>query len=407
MKRLVVCCDGTWNVPDQNSPTNVVKLALAVAAHDGAGVEQRVFYHEGVGTTRGERLRGGVFGMGLTRDVRECYQFLVENYEPGDQLFFFGFSRGAFTARSVAGLVRNCGILRRRHLDKLPRAYRIYRDRGTLSHPRGTRASLFRRSFSLEPRIHFIGVFDTVGALGVPLNLLSFDALINRRWRFHDTDLSTQVRLAYQALSIDEKRGPFVPTLWNRQAGAPGHQVLEQVWFAGVHSDVGGGYADCSLAEIPLLWMADRAAAAGLDFTKGFFSGQAPVPPPASAEDDARVAGRYVRPSASARAHESRTGFLWGVLAPAYHRRPGCEEVNDADHPPTTTRWTGTPPWAPWLTTPGQTVVASDQWIASSARDRHAGDPGYAPPHLAPYLDGPGRDRVMDVRTEAGAPRQD
>src|SRR5437868_13270999 len=111
-KRLIVCCDGTWNLADQPSKTNVTKVALSVLPR-AAGVEQRVSYHSGVGTHRGEHLRGGAFGMGLSSNVMDAYRFLVDTYEPGDMLYLFGFSRGAFTARSLAGLVRNCGILRR------------------------------------------------------------------------------------------------------------------------------------------------------------------------------------------------------------------------------------------------------------------------------------------------------
>src|SRR3954453_2699431 len=115
-KRLVICCDGTWNTEDQEgagrSPTNVTRLFKDIAKQDDQGVEQKPFYHPGVGTKRGERLRGGAFGFGLSKDVKDSYKFIVENFEPGDELFFFGFSRGAFTARSTAGLVRNSGVLR-------------------------------------------------------------------------------------------------------------------------------------------------------------------------------------------------------------------------------------------------------------------------------------------------------
>ena len=155
-KRLVVCCDGTWNTPDQSSagkatPTNVTKLALAVAPKDGAGVEQRMFYHRGVGTSQYEHILGGGFGYGLGRNVRDTYQFIVENYEPGDELFFFGFSRGAYTARSTAGFVRNSGILRPAYADRIGEAYELYRDRTV--HPRGIEARLFRRTYSFETRV--------------------------------------------------------------------------------------------------------------------------------------------------------------------------------------------------------------------------------------------------------------
>lgn len=393
-KRLVVCCDGTWNVPDQASPTNVVKLALAVSERDKSGIEQRVFYHQGVGTTRGERIRGGSFGLGLSRDVRDCYRFLCENYDPGDELYFIGFSRGAFTARSTAGLVRNSGVLRRENLDKLSDAFALYRKRGENSHPRGTGAKLFRRNFSHEPRVRFIGVFDTVGALGVPLKGLRIAALINRRWQFHDTALSSQVERAHHALAIDEKRGPFQPTLWDRQESDQ-KQFVEQVWFAGVHSDVGGGYPDCALAEIPLLWMADRAAAAGLAFTKDVFAGT-----PSSAAE--RAEGGWVGPDPMATIHESRKGLLYTALRPHY-RQPGREQVADPKSP-------GTVPWfkrlLPGARPSGSKVVASDQSVSSSARDRfESSEAAYDPPHLGEYLSGADPEpAITDVRSTPGAP---
>src|SRR3954470_17593333 len=129
-KRLVICCDGTWNTPDQERngqacPTNVTKFALAVADTADDGKEQRVFYHRGVGTSRSERIRGGAFGFGLSRNVKDAYRFIVDNYEPGDELYLFGFSRGAFTARSTAGFVRNAGILRRECADLVDDAYAL------------------------------------------------------------------------------------------------------------------------------------------------------------------------------------------------------------------------------------------------------------------------------------------
>nr|MBA2793298.1 DUF2235 domain-containing protein [Thermoleophilaceae bacterium] len=260
-KRLVVCCDGTWNRPDQSkngapAPTNVSKLALGVAREDPVGNPQLLFYQHGVGTRRFERIRGGALGLGLSRNVRDCYRFLVENYEPGDELYFFGFSRGAFTARSTAGLVRNAGVLRPKHVDRVNDAYRLYRARDETRRPRAIEAQIFRRMYSHpESEIKFLGVWDTVGSLGIPIDGLRLP-LVTKLWSFHDTTLSSRVRFAYHALAIDEHRKPFTPTLWEQQQDATG-QTLEQVWFAGVHSDVGGGYSEPDLAEIPLLWMVE------------------------------------------------------------------------------------------------------------------------------------------------------
>ena len=266
-KRVVICCDGTWNTADRGGGsgiTNVIRLFRDVAEQDDEGVEQTTYYHPGVGTSRGERIRGGAFGYGLSRDVKDAYRFIVSNFEPGDELFFFGFSRGAFTARSTAGLVRNAGVLRADQVGRVDEAYDLYRKR--LAHPRSAEAQRFRDAYAVETGIRLIGVWDTVGALGIPLSGLRLVNVVNRRWQFHDTDLSTTVGSAFQAVAIDEKRKPFKPTIWKQQPDAPASQQLEQVWYAGVHSDVGGGYPQRQLADITLWWMKDRAAACGLAF---------------------------------------------------------------------------------------------------------------------------------------------
>src|SRR3954453_13848399 len=165
MKRLVVCCDGTWNRPDQTkqdvaAPTNVAKISLALAEEEDAGNPQVLHYEPGVGTRRGERILGGGFGVGLSRNVQDCFRFLIDNYEPGDRLYFFGFSRGAYTARSTVGLIRNSGILRREHRDRIDEAYALYRSRTDRAHPRGVGAEIFRRMYSHdEIEIEFVGVW--------------------------------------------------------------------------------------------------------------------------------------------------------------------------------------------------------------------------------------------------------
>lgn len=270
-KRLIVFCDGTWNQADRPAVTNVCKLRDAVDESEGATVRQHVHYEAGVGTRRWERVRGGAFGVGLSRNVLHSYEFLVDRYEPGDELFFFGFSRGAFTARSLAGLVRNSGILRREHRDMVNDAYRLYRSRKPGDAPSEHAAEEFRGKYSHpDAEIAFIGVWDTVGALGIPIDGFR-PPLLSQRWTFHDTTLSRFVLNAYHAISIDERRRPFSPTLWVKKVAEDGtieeppeRQTVRQVWFAGVHSDVGGGYPDPSLSEIPLLWIAGRARSCGL-----------------------------------------------------------------------------------------------------------------------------------------------
>ncbi|MGC2653670.1 MAG: DUF2235 domain-containing protein [Mycobacterium sp.] len=362
-KRLVVCCDGTWNSPDQRSggeltPTNVTKIALAVAPKDDSGREQRIFYHLGVGTTKWQRISGGVFGFGLSRAVRDTYRFLVREFEPGDELYFFGFSRGAFTARSTAGLVRNCGILRREHADLIDEAFALYRDRSSATHPRGIQATLFRRSYSHEPRIRFIGVWDTVGALGIPVTGWPVANLINRRWQFHDTNLSTFVDAAFQALAIDEQRGPFRPTLWT---DVPKAQRVEQVWFTGVHCDIGGGYLQHELSDITLLWMANRAHKCGLAFNSNAFPAS-PVTCAGPSSDDNVPAYTGVDPDPLAPPHESRKGFY--RLIPPYVRQLG---VTDEIH----------------------------EYAASTAVAQHEERTAYAPPGLTTYLNS--SHQIMDI----------
>ncbi|HKS44569.1 MAG TPA: DUF2235 domain-containing protein [Amycolatopsis sp.] len=269
-KRIVICCDGTWNTRDQKSPTNVVRIHDAVLSTDADGRAQLPFYHQGVGTSGfWDRWLGGGFGLGLSHCVRDAYRFVVEHFEPGDELFFFGFSRGAYTARSTVGFIHNCGVLRPEYVDKVDDAYAIYRDRKNAElSPSGDEAKRFRKAYSHEPRIRFVGVWDTVGSLGIPLSGLRLINLVNRRWQFHDVELSRRVDAAFQALAIDERRGPFRPAVWTRHPEA-GDQEIEQVWFTGVHSDVGGGYPDRELADISMAWMVERARACGLAIDYG------------------------------------------------------------------------------------------------------------------------------------------
>jgi uncharacterized protein (DUF2235 family) len=347
MKRLVVCCDGTWNRPDHidqgvAAPTNVAKLALAVADHDDAGNPQLLHYEAGVGTRRFEHLLGGGFGVGLSRNVKECYRFLVENYAPGDELYFFGFSRGAYTARSTVGLVRNAGILRPGHRDRIGHAYALYRDPRRDTAPSGIAAELFRRSYSYdEVSVHFVGVWDTVGALGIPIDGFR-PPLVSRLWAFHDTKLSRYVRNAFHAVAIDERRGPFRPTLWQRQDDAEG-QTLEQVFFAGVHCDIGGGYREPELSDIPLGWMAGKARGCDLALRPDHLVLDREHP-----DTEERRDGRTVAPDPRGTLHNSRTRFY--VALPVYNR---------------------------------QVVGTDGGWVSSSAKARWDEDASYRPPGLS------------------------
>lgn len=261
-KRLAVCYDGTWSKPDQPNPTNVVKIHKAIVRGVAGDCFQDAFYDAGVGTGMFTRFLGGAFGVGLSKNIRQGYRFLLENYELGDEIYLFGFSRGAYTARSTAGLIRNCGLLKREFASQLEAAYDLYRRRDPDSTPDSPESVAFRKKYSHEPRIKFIGVWDTVGSLGIPVGRV-FSRVVNQRWEFHDPRLSRSVDFAYHALAVDERRKPFQPTLWE-QNEKPEGQVLEQVWFSGVHSNVGGGYRETGLSDIALEWMMKKAEACGL-----------------------------------------------------------------------------------------------------------------------------------------------
>jgi uncharacterized protein (DUF2235 family) len=274
MKRIVLCFDGTWNKPaDEGLPpadrveTNVCRFhdALAEAAVDGG--RQVACYNPGVGTDWWDRFAGGAFGAGLDLHILEGYKTLAREYEPGDEVFVVGFSRGAYTARSLVGMVRNCGLVTPGGPDwlfnvRVGAAYGIYRTRGDGVDSKTARA--FRGSFAREVRVKFLGVWDTVGALGIPLDVT---AELNRSfYQFHDTELSGIVDNAYHAVSLDEHRRDYDVCLWNPAQPTPG-QALEQRWFCGAHADVGGGYASRRLSDLSLRWMMDKAGAAGLRFT--------------------------------------------------------------------------------------------------------------------------------------------
>lgn len=309
MKNIALFCDGTWQNLAQPNPTNVTRLARSVAPKSkgtnraDAG-EQFVYYDDGVGVGQGifnsaTRLIGGGLGKGLEEKILHAYQFLCLNYCPGDRIFIFGFSRGAYTARSLGGLLRKCWILRRENASDADLALECYRN--PVLKPDSPEMRKFRseRCHLAEPFVgerdsdpvtaaralegdanqwgfaQFLGVWDTVGALGIP-KTLPFAPDLNSKYRFHDTSLSRFVLSARHAVSIDERRSTFAPALWdnidtlNENAGASGlpyHQrPYQQSWFPGYHAGVGGGGDDGGLPIVPLLWIAEGAVQAGLEF---------------------------------------------------------------------------------------------------------------------------------------------
>lgn len=197
----------------------------------------------------------GLTGVGLSANVRAAYAFLAENYEPGDELFFFGFSRGAYTARAIAGLVADMGLLTPRGMDNFPIIYNDYYKLKKLSYDEESRRQLGFRDHLPRFTIRMIGVFDTVGFHDFKFT----SKLFGEKFELPNTILSPDVRYAFHALSLDERRKAFSPTLWHTPQKVEEQELL-QVWFSGAHADVGGGEEDPRLSDITLAWMISHAS---------------------------------------------------------------------------------------------------------------------------------------------------
>lgn len=292
-RRLVALFDGTWN--RIQTRTNVERFWRLVHSSDPQGREQVCRYFEGVGVAPGiKRWLGGAFGMGLSDNVKDGYRWLSAEWSPGDEVWLFGFSRGAYTARSLGGLIRKCGLWPpdangRVSGAGVDAAYAYYRDKDIKPGPETDQWC--RAHGTRQVGIRFIGVWDTVGELGVP-GVGGWFPYARSRYGFHDTDLSKVVQYAYQALALDEHRADFEPTKWERvpedlgpgetmKSRKPGQLDVEQRWFVGAHADVGGGEPTDgagtdpnTLPEIALAWLQAKAGGAGLAFKEAFV----PVP---------------------------------------------------------------------------------------------------------------------------------
>jgi uncharacterized protein (DUF2235 family) len=268
-KKIIICTDGTWNsshgIGAFAIDTNVRKLYCSLAETS----DQMRYYDSGVGTagTRIDRILGGVTGQGLFEKVQNGYEFIAYVWDPGDEIYIFGFSRGAYTARSLGGMLAGFGVPCK-NFDNMTvqKIFGAYRQ--TDQALRAKMKEDLHAEYDLAPaRVRMIGVWDTVGSLGVPGIL--FNMLHKKKYGFLDTQLHPCVQNAYHAVCIDERRLQFTPTLWTNADGSMrsnDHQV-QQVWFSGVHCDVGGGYEDCQLSEISLGWMMKKAIECGLVFS--------------------------------------------------------------------------------------------------------------------------------------------
>jgi uncharacterized protein (DUF2235 family) len=303
MKRIIICADGTWNLRDQidkatgkRHATNVTKLARAVLPRADDGIDQIVFYHDGVGTRRGlDRITGGAFGQGMARNIRDIYRFIAYNYLPEDEIFLFGFSRGAFTVRTLVGFMNRVGLVTKGDDFCVPELYACYEHSYKPESAQWKQAFKNVRNARPCPSIRFIGVWDTVGALGAPGFLGQL--LTRNRYRYHDVGLNSHVKTAVHAMAIDEHRRPFKPNLWQRPSDWNG--TLVQAWFPGVHSNVGGGYSPDGLANEALHWMVGQAEQAGLALDSNYLKPFLPCFN--SVLNDSmtlmyRLFGRYTRP---------------------------------------------------------------------------------------------------------------
>jgi uncharacterized protein (DUF2235 family) len=260
-KRIAFCADGTWDGVSNN--TNVYRMSKAIEKIPG---EQVVYYDDGVGEdgTPIEKLLGGAFGTGLFQKIKEGYSEISNVYEAGDEIFIFGFSRGAYTARSLAGMIAACGLPTKQHDSNLiDTAFQAYRSKDPIQ--RKTLLDSLAAYGLVDAKMTMVGVWDTVGSLGIPA---IFGGVSHLVYGFLDTSLNPHVLNAYHAVAVDERRAEFPATLWTSQP-AQG-QTLEQAYFCGVHCDVGGGYSDdqngTALSDVTLSWMMSKAQALGLVF---------------------------------------------------------------------------------------------------------------------------------------------
>ncbi|RRQ20788.1 DUF2235 domain-containing protein [Thiohalobacter thiocyanaticus] len=333
-KRIVICADGTWNRPEkdltQDFCTNVLKLARAISPIGADGVPQQVFYDWGVGSYY-DPVVGGATGKGLHKNIMDDYRYIVQNYKPGDELYLFGFSRGAYTVRCLCGLINNVGIVTRPVAHMIQQAFDHYKNPGRAYKPDGKKSIEFREAHSHPSRsVDFVGVWDTVGAMGIPI---SFLGLFDDKDEFYDTKLGRNVRMARHAMAIDERRIDFTPTVWQPRE----NMDIRQVWFAGAHSNVGGSYKPDTdgriLSDIPLVWMVNEATRTGLSFESHL--------------------GQQISGSPFATLHNSRRHF--------YRLRQ--EHLRNLDHD------------------------KGEVLFHASVRQRFEGDPNYRPQNLVDYLD--------------------
>ncbi|MDH5763191.1 MAG: DUF2235 domain-containing protein [Nitrospinota bacterium] len=279
-KNIVVFSDGTGQEGGEGNNTNVYKLFNML---ENRTDRQITFYDRGLGTGW-RKISGNVGGMGISKNILECYEFIFDHFCAGDRIYLFGFSRGATTVRSLSGFMHHFGILPKSRPELIDKAYTIYKIRPKKENKEGLKKwqgkvdDFIEANSTMYTKIEFIGVWDTVAALGLPFQPL--DAILNEipgfAHKFHDLRLSQGVKHARHALAIDDQRLTFHPTLWDKDIEID--QSMKQVWFCGMHTDVGGGYKKHNLSDITLEWMMREATDKGLLIYRDFPEKRDPDP---------------------------------------------------------------------------------------------------------------------------------
>lgn len=360
-RRLTLFLDGTWN--DVSDNTNIWRFRALFAPVGSDGCTQLGFYSTGLGTKFGEKISGGMFGAGIDTAITSAYEWLMEHYQPDDEIFIFGFSRGAYTARSLSGFVSKCGLLQSGAPLGVNQLFMRYRRSGqrTIRELIAARDDV-KTDFSFEESwmlkfaqavpIKFLGVFDTVGALGVPLPWLHRTA-----YPFLNTGLRQNNEYAFHALAIDEHRKAFVPTLWTNEGATHATprpiERTEQRWFVGAHANVGGGCFDDPLAGLAFKWLERKATALGLTFKDSFA-----IEPQA---DRATISDSYGE-------------FMWGLYRLAtfcrpYYRPIGEPPINEGSGVSNINETIDASVFERWRTDPIYRPPALQQWAASRKVD--------------------------------------
>jgi uncharacterized protein (DUF2235 family) len=265
-KNIVILSDGTGQEGGKKKGRNSNVYRLFNMLEDRTD-EQIVFYDPGLGTGF-RKVTGNVGGMGISHNIKEAYAFLVEHFQADDEIYLIGFSRGAATMRSLSSIIHHFGILPRSRPKLIDQAYEIYKERS--DEPLDDRAKAFvKRHHTMWTRIRFLGCYDTVAALGLPWARASavLDRFAPFQHQFHDLKLSKSVENAVQALAIDDERKTFRPVLWDPEC--LDYQSVHQVWFTGMHTDVGGGYRQHGLSDISLTWLMEQAVNSGIRIYPG------------------------------------------------------------------------------------------------------------------------------------------